>query len=65
MTPAQVQQIEREIAHLEDRARHSMTQNLGHHVRNSLRAEVRRKWLMIKPFVTADQICIKDAARNG
>lgn len=64
MTPAQVQQIEREIAHLEYEI-DGYGVGLATSRVDHLRAEVRRKWLLIKPFVTAGQIRLKDAARNG
>lgn len=60
MMPTQIQQIEREIEHLEDIAAIAHGADLI-----AVRAEVRRKWLSIKPFVTAGQIRLKDAARNG
>ncbi len=67
MMPAQVQQIEREIAHLESAIDGYRGTGLAvDAVRvDHLRAEVRRKWLLIKPFVTAGQLHLKDAARNG
>ncbi len=63
MMPAQIQQIEREIAHLE-REIDGYGVGLATSRVEYLRGEVRRKWLMIKPFVTAAQIRLRDASRN-